>query len=98
MRPNTTNAVDLTMRGWAVLNQPYSREQLTQSSALFERALQIDTGFPKALVGLAATLAGGVNYRLPDVPADKLRRAENAVYQVLSRFPGDALAHFVKGD
>jgi adenylate cyclase len=98
MRPNNPNAVDLTMRGWAVLNQPYSREQLTQSSALFERALQIDPGFPKALVGLAATLAVGVNYRWTDAPADQLRRAENAVDQVLSRFPSDAMAHFVKGE
>jgi adenylate cyclase len=98
MRPNNPNAVDLTMRGWAVLNQPYSREQLAQSSALFERALQIDPGFPKALVGLAATLAVGVNYRWTDAPADQLRRAENAVDQVLSRFPSDAMAHFVKGE
>ena len=98
MRPNNPNAVDLAMRGWAVLNQPYSREQLTQSSALFERALQIDPGFPKAFVGLAATLAVGVNYRWTDAPADQLRRAENAVDQVLSRFPSDAMAHFVKGE
>ena len=40
-RPNNPNAVDLAMRGWAVLNQPYSRGQLAQSLALFERALQI---------------------------------------------------------
>jgi len=49
-RPNNPNAVDLAMRGWAVLNQPYSHEQLAQSLALFERALQIDPGLPKALV------------------------------------------------
>jgi class 3 adenylate cyclase/TolB-like protein/tetratricopeptide (TPR) repeat protein len=98
MRPNSPNAVDLTMRGWAVLNQPYSREQLAQSRALFERALQIDPGFPKALVGLADTLAMEVNYRWSDTPADQLRRAENAVGQVLSEFPSDAMAHFVNGE
>ena len=97
-RPDSPDAVDLTMRGWAVLNQPYSREQLAQSSALFERALQIDPGFPKALVGLADTLAVEVNYRWTDAPADQLRRAENAVDQVLSQFPSDAMAHFVKGE
>jgi len=97
-RPNSPDAVDLTMRGWAVLNQPYSREQLAQSSALFERALQIDPGFPKALVGLADTLAVEVNYRWTDAPADQLRRAENAVDRVLSQFPSDAMAHFVKGE
>ncbi len=97
-RPNNPDAVDLTMRGWAVLNQPYSREQLAQSRTLFERALQIDPGFPKALVGLAATLAVEVNYRWTDAPADQLQRAENAVGQVLSKFPSDAMAHFVKGE
>lgn len=97
-RPNNPDAVDLTMRGLAVLNQPYSRERLAQSSALFERALQIDPGFPKALVGLADTLAMEVNYRWSDAPADKLQRAENAVGQVLSKFPNDAMAHFVNGE
>ncbi|TYO63992.1 adenylate cyclase [Bradyrhizobium hipponense] len=97
-RPNSPDAVDLTMRGWAVLNQPYSREQLAQSRAIFERALQIDPGLPKALVGLADTLAMEVNYRWSDAPADQLQRAENAVGKVLSKFPSDAMAHFVKGE
>ncbi|MFQ3458490.1 tetratricopeptide repeat protein [Bradyrhizobium sp. UFLA01-814] len=97
-RPNRPDAVDLTMRGWAVLNRPYSREQLAQSHALFERALQIDPNFPKALVGLANTLAVEVNYRWIDAPVDQLQRAENAVGQVLSKFPSDAMAHFVKGE
>jgi len=97
-RPNNPDAVDLTMRGWAVLNRPYSRQQLAQSSGLFERALQIDPGYPKALVGLADTLAMEVNYRWTDAPADKLRRAYIAVDQVLSHFPSDAMAHFVKGE
>ncbi|WP_456635523.1 adenylate/guanylate cyclase domain-containing protein [Bradyrhizobium sp. USDA 10063] len=97
-RPNRPDAVDLTMRGWAVLNQPYSRKQLAEARALFERALQIDPGFPKALVGLADALAMEVNYRWTDAPADWLQRAENAVGQVLSKFPNDAMAHFVKGE
>lgn len=97
-RPNSPDAVDLTMRGLAALNRPYSPEQLAQSNAFFERALQIDPGYPKALVGLADTLAMQVNYRWIDAPADKLRRAESAVDQVLSQFPSDAMAHFVKGE
>jgi adenylate cyclase len=97
-RPNTPDAVDLAMRGWAVLNQPYSREQLAQSRGLFEDALQIDPGLPKALVGLAAALAVEVNYRWTDKPADQLRRAEDAIDRVLAAFPGDAMAHFVKGE
>jgi tetratricopeptide (TPR) repeat protein len=97
-RPNTPDALDLAMRGWAVLNQPYSREQLAQSRGLFEEALQIDPGLPKALVGLAGALAMEVNYRWTDKSADQLRRADDAIDRVLSAFPGDAMAHFVKGD
>jgi adenylate cyclase len=97
-RPNTPDAVDLAMRGWAVLNQPYSREQLALSRSLFEQSLQIDPGLPKALIGLADALAIEVNYRWTDAPADKLRRAEDAVGRVLSAYPDDAMAHFVKGE
>ncbi|MDA9433137.1 adenylate/guanylate cyclase domain-containing protein [Bradyrhizobium sp. CCBAU 51627] len=97
-RPNNPDAVDLTMQGWAMLNRPYSRQQLAQSRALFEHALQIDPAYPKALVGLADTLAIEANYRWTDAPAEKLRRAESAVDQVLSQFPSDAMAHFVKGE
>jgi adenylate cyclase len=97
-RPNSPDAVDLAMRGWAVLNQPYSREQLAQSRALFERALQIDPGLPKALVGLADALATEVNYRWTDAPADQLRQADDAVTRALSVLPNNAMAHFVKGE
>jgi adenylate cyclase len=98
VRSDTPDAVDLAMRGWAILNQPYSREQLAQSRGLFEQALQIDAGLPKALVGLADALAIEVNYRWTDKPADQLRRAEDAIGRVLSAFPDDAMAHFVKGE
>jgi adenylate cyclase len=97
-RPSSLDAVDLAMRGWAVLNQPYSRDQLAQSRALFERALQVDPGLPKALVGLADTLAVEVNYRWSEAPADQLRRANDVVSRVLSVVPNDAMAHFVKGE
>jgi len=97
-RPNTPDALDLAMRGWAVLNQPYSREQLAQSRSLFDRSLQIDPGLPKALVGLADALAIGVNYRWTDAPADDLRRADDAIRGVLAAFPNDAMAYFVKGE
>jgi adenylate cyclase len=97
-RSDTPDAVDLAMRGWAILNQPYSREQLAQSRGLFEQALQIDPGLPKALVGLADALAVEVNYRWTETPADQLRRAEDAIDRVLSVFPDDAMAHFVKGE
>ena len=71
---------------------------MAQSRGFFEQALQIDSGLPKALVGLADTLAVEVNYRWTDTPADQLRHAEDAIGRVLSVFPDDAMAHFVKGE
>ncbi len=40
LRASSPDAVDLAMRGWSVLNKPYSRDQLAQSRDLFERAWQ----------------------------------------------------------
>ncbi|MGO4441032.1 adenylate/guanylate cyclase domain-containing protein [Rhizobium sp. RAF56] len=97
-RPNNPDAVDLTMRAWSVLNQPYSREQLEQSRSLFEQALHIDAGLPKALVGLSQTLATEVNYRWSAAPEEALARATEGVNRVLSAYPEDAMAHFVKGE
>lgn len=97
-RPNNPDAVDLAMRGWSVLNQPFSRKQLAQSVGLFEKALRIDPGFPKALVGLAWALTVEVQYRWSIAPAEQLARADDAATRVLSAFPNDAMAHFVKGE
>jgi adenylate cyclase len=97
-RPDNPNAVDLTMRAWALLNQPYSPEQLARSRELFEQALSAEPGLAKALVGLAQTLAIEVNYQWSAAPAEQLARAFDAVNKVLSRSPNDAMARFVKGE
>src|SRR4029450_4262864 len=55
-RPNDPDAVDLAMRAWSVLNQPYSRERMEQSRSLFEQALHIDPLLSTTLVGLLPTL------------------------------------------
>ncbi len=97
-RPNDPDAVDLAMRAWSVLNQPYSRERLEQSRSLFEQALHIDPKLSKALVGLSRTLATEVNYRWSAAPAEALARADDLVSRVLSASPNNAMAHFVKGE
>jgi len=97
-RPNNPDAVDLAMRGWTVLNQPLSGEQLAQARDLFERALAIDPGLPKALVGLAWTLTLQLVFDRSPTAIEQLARADDAVSRALSAFPGDAMAHFVKGE
>jgi class 3 adenylate cyclase/TolB-like protein len=97
-RPNNPDAVDLTMRGWSVLNQPVSREHLAQARELFDKALSIDPGLPKALIGLAWSLQRIVQARWSTEPTEQLARAQDAVTRAQSVFPNDAMAHFVKGE
>jgi adenylate cyclase len=97
-RPNNPNAVDLAMRGSSLLNQPRSRELLSRSRDFFEQALRIEPELPNALLGLAQTLAIEVINRWSSAPAEQLARATAAVNRVLSAFPNDAMAHFVKGE
>ena len=96
-RPNSPDAVDLTMRAKSILNQSQSRERLAQAQDLFEQALRIDPQLPAALVGLSGTLAAEVNSRWSTASAEQLAQADEAVTRVLSAFPNYAMAHLVKG-
>jgi TolB-like protein len=50
------DAVDLTMRGWSILNGGPNREDVEKAIGLFEDALRIDPGNGQARVGLAQAL------------------------------------------
>ena len=41
-RPNNMDAVDLAMRGWAILNQPLSLYRAREACDLFDAALRLD--------------------------------------------------------
>ena len=47
------DAIDLTMRGWAALWQPSTKESITSARNYFERAIKLDPQNPEATVGLA---------------------------------------------
>jgi hypothetical protein len=47
------DAVDLAMRGWAILNQPLSIRRDRAACDLFDAALRLDHRNVEALVGLA---------------------------------------------
>src|SRR5262249_16433963 len=51
--PNNPDAVDLTMRGMALLNKPASRESMQSARNLFEEALRLSPNHLQALNGLA---------------------------------------------
>ena len=47
------DAIDLTMRGWAALWQPPTKESIASARDYFERAIKLDPQDAEALVGLA---------------------------------------------
>jgi adenylate cyclase len=99
-RSGNPDAIDLTMRGWAILNQQQllpDNEILASALALFEQALRADPNNVDALVGAAATerftvINGGANGR-PDLVADIDGRLANA----LRIDPSNARAYTVRG-
>ena len=92
------DAVDLTMRGWSVLNGGPNREEVQRSVALFEDALRIDPENSQARVGLAQALTVIHRNRWDPDPAKVLARADEAATRAISAAPNYAHAHYVKAE
>src|SRR5262249_46963677 len=75
-RPNNPDAVDLAMRGTAILNGPETLATLNESIGLFERALSLDLNNFQALLGLSWQLTNRANDFPDDNAAADLARAE----------------------
>jgi TolB-like protein/DNA-binding winged helix-turn-helix (wHTH) protein len=56
-RPRNPDAVDLTMRGWALFNQAFTKDNQHEALALFERAMALDPTSADALAAAAFTEA-----------------------------------------
>lgn len=92
------DAVDLVMRGQALLNRPFARENHAQARPLFERALGLDPGNTDARLGLAEVLVDGVlNGWTTERTAD-LDTAEQAITAVLQGDPTHPFAHYLRGE
>ena len=93
------DAVDLTMRGWSVLNGgPTNKDDVQRSVALFEEALRIDPANGQARVGLAQALILIYRNRWDPEPAQVLARADEAATRAISTAPNYAHAHSVKAE
>jgi adenylate cyclase len=92
------DAVDLTMRGWSVLNGGPNKEDVQRSVALFEDALRIDPENSQARVGLAQTLTLVYRNRWDPEPAKVLARADEAASRAIAAAPNNAHAHYVKAE
>jgi TolB-like protein/DNA-binding winged helix-turn-helix (wHTH) protein len=89
---------DLVMQGIASLCEGLTRQSVATARSFFEAALALDSGYPNALVGLAAVDVNTCFYLLTDEPAAILSRAEANVVKALSFAPNYAYGHFVLGN
>jgi adenylate cyclase len=92
------DAVDLTMRGWSVLNGGPNKDDTQRSVALFEDALRIDPDNSQARTGLAQALTLVYRNRWDPEPAKVLARADEAASRAIATAPNYAQAHFVKAE
>ena len=97
-RPNNPDAVDLTMRGLALLNKPASRESMQRARELFEEALRLSPNHLQALNGLAQVMLiewGSTWYA--GSSDEHLEGMDRIVNQALAIKPDDALATYFQG-
>src|SRR5882724_3902706 len=92
------DAVDLTMRGWSILNAAPQQDDTKRSVTLFEDALRIDPDNSQARVGLAHALTLIYRNRWDPERALILARADEAVTRAIDLSPNYAHAHYVKAE
>src|SRR5208282_3983861 len=95
-RPRNPDAIDLTMRGLALLNQPISKAVRFEARVFFEQALTLDPANADALAGAAYVDALDYTYGWSDQSADVYVRAMQRVNQALLLDPDQARAHYTK--
>jgi adenylate cyclase len=90
------DAIDLTMRGWAAMWQPSTKESVTSARDYFERAIKLDPQNPDAAVGLAyarfRASAFGWNATAEDTYAAQM----DLLTKASAINPGYAFAYYVE--
>ena len=95
-RPKNPDAVDLAMRGTAIMNGTESLASLNEAIGLFERALSLDPKNVQALMGLSGVLSSRAGDFADDNAAGHLARSEQAVDAALAIQPDNSSAHLTK--
>jgi TolB-like protein/DNA-binding winged helix-turn-helix (wHTH) protein len=95
-RPRNPDAVDLTMRGWALFNQSFTKANQHEALALFDQALTLDPTSADALAAAAFTEATSYANGWYDPSADPYARAMQRANQALLLNPDQAVAHLTK--
>jgi adenylate cyclase len=97
-RPNNPDAIDLTMRGLALLNKPASHESMQRARDLFEEALQLSPDHLPALNGLGQVMLiewGSTWYN--GSSDEHLESLDRIVNRALAIKPDNALATYLQG-
>ncbi len=94
------DAIDLTMRGWAILNQLQlitDKDSLAKALGLFEQALKLDPNNVDALVGAAAAERYVFFYGGMDEKPGQITKIEELLAHAIRIDPKNARAHTVRG-
>ena len=95
-RRRNPDAVDLTMRGWALFNQSFTKDNQHEALALFDQALTLDPTSADALAAAAFTEATSYANGWFDPSADPYARAMQRANQAILLNPDQAVAHLTK--
>jgi adenylate cyclase len=97
-RSRSPDAMDFNMRGLAKSFEPFSKVQNEQAKALFDSALRLDPDNVDAMIGKAKCLGNDVNFRWSASVIEDKKQAADLIDRALSKRPGSAIAHWVKGN
>jgi adenylate cyclase len=102
-RSANPDAIDLTMRGWALLWQGIQQQSMTEKQAiyyaarpLFEQALAIDPNYADALAGDAMTYQVDYLYGWSHAGADYEGKVIGQADRAIALAPDDARAYYPK--
>jgi len=97
-RPSNPDVVDLTLRGWALLNKPASRQSMQRAREQFEEALRRSPDHLPALNGLANVMLIEWGSTWYSGSSDgHLEALDRIVTKALAIKPDDALATYFHG-
>src|SRR3984885_10032797 len=96
-RQQNPDAVDLTLRGWALMLQSMTREHDQAARNMFEQAVKLDPGNAEAYAGIAYCYMRDLINGWIDPGTDYAALVIRAADQALATDSGNAMAAYAKG-